>query len=56
MMIMITAFVLGAAFGWVRAARRKAERLDRLHYAVVHGLAFLVVALFVSVVAGWQFS
>ena len=38
-MLFVIAFVLGALFGWQRAARRGGDRLDQLQYAAVHGIA-----------------
>jgi hypothetical protein len=50
-MIVIAAFVAGAAFGWWRAGRRGGNRLDRWHYAAAHAIAFALAALFLSVLA-----
>jgi len=48
-MIVFAAFVLGAALGWIRAARRGGNRLDRLQYAAAHAIAFAVAGLFVVI-------
>lgn len=45
-MILVIAFVLGFALGWVRATRRGGQTMDKLQYGVAHGLALLVLALF----------
>jgi phosphate/sulfate permease len=50
-MLLLLAFVLGALFGWQRAARRGGDRLDRLQYAAVHGIIFVLVALVALVLA-----
>ena len=49
-MIVIFAFILGAAFGWFRAGKLNGNRADRLQYAVGFALAFSVVGLLVTVV------
>ena len=48
-MILPVAFVLGAALGWYRAARRGGNRLDKLQYAAAHGLAFMLLALILTI-------
>ncbi len=50
-MLLPVAFALGALFGWYRAGRRGGDRLDRLQYAAVHGILFLLVFLAASVIA-----
>ena len=35
-------FALGALLGWRRAAVRGGDRLDKIHYAAIHGKAILV--------------
>lgn len=47
-MIVIAAFFLGAAIGWMRAAKAGGNRADKLQYAAAHGLALTVLALFVT--------
>lgn len=43
-------FVLGAVFGWFRAERRGGDRLDKIHYAAIHGIILtLAVALVVII-------
>jgi phosphate/sulfate permease len=50
-MLLPIAFALGALVGWRRAARRNGDRLDRLQYAAVHGIAFVLAALALTVLA-----
>jgi hypothetical protein len=49
-MIIIAAFLLGATVGWVRAARRNGNRLDKLQYAAGHAIFFTIVGLFLTLV------
>ncbi len=51
-MLFAVAFALGALFGWQRAARRGGDRLDRLQYAAVFGIIFVLVSVILIVVAG----
>ena len=51
-MLLPIAFALGALVGWRRAVRRGGDRLDRLQYAAVHGIAFTLAALALTVLAG----
>ena len=51
-MLIVTAFGLGALFGWQRAARRGGDRLDRLQYAAVHGIVFALAAVILVVLFG----
>jgi phosphate/sulfate permease len=44
-LIVLFAFLLGAALGWRRAARRGGDRLDRLQYATGHAIAFAIATL-----------
>lgn len=48
-MIILLAMLLGAFFGWRRAAARGGDRLDRLQYAAAHGIAFGIAALAFSI-------
>jgi prolipoprotein diacylglyceryltransferase len=48
-MLLLVAFLLGAAFGWHRARRRGGDRLDQAQYAAVHGILFVLVALTASI-------
>lgn len=47
-MILPVAFVIGAAIGWMRAARRGGTRADKLQYAAAHALAVMLLALIVT--------
>ncbi|MFV0383675.1 MAG: hypothetical protein ACK5L9_06685 [Paracoccus sp. (in: a-proteobacteria)] len=49
-MIVIAAFVIGAALGWRRAAQLRGDIRDRLQYAAGYGLAFSVIGLFATVI------
>jgi hypothetical protein len=51
-MLLAVAFALGVLVGWRRAARRGGDRLDRLQYGAVHGIAFALAALALTVVLG----
>ncbi len=51
-MLLLLAFVLGAVFGWRRAVRRGGDRYDKLQYAAVHGILFLLVTLVATIAAG----
>ena len=56
MLLMIAAFALGAIIGWRRAAARDGDRLDRMQYAVAHGIAFTLATLALAILAarlGW---
>jgi flagellar motor component MotA len=48
-MIVIAAFILGAAIGWMRAAKAGGSRADKLQYAVAHALALTVLGIFLTV-------
>ncbi|MCI2398230.1 hypothetical protein [Aliiroseovarius subalbicans] len=48
-MIVIAAAILGGILGYRNAAKRGGNRLDKLQYTVVYGIAFTLVALFVTV-------
>ena len=50
-MLLLLAFVLGAVVGWRRAARRDGDRLDKLQYAAVHGILFVLVTLVATIAA-----
>ncbi|SIP87841.1 hypothetical protein [Paracoccus thiocyanatus] len=49
-MIVIAAFILGAAIGWRRAAKAGGSRADKLQYAVAHALALGVLGMFLTIV------
>ncbi len=48
-MIVIAAFILGAAIGWMRAAKAGGNRADKLQYAAAHALALTVAGLFLTI-------
>ncbi|WP_425070606.1 apolipoprotein acyltransferase [Sagittula sp. S175] len=48
-MIVIFAALFGAILGGVRASRRKGNKLDIAQYAAVHGIAFGVVGVFLTI-------
>ena len=48
-MIVIVAFLIGAALGASIAARRKGNRLDMAQYGTIFGICFAVVGVFLTV-------
>jgi hypothetical protein len=52
-MILGIAFVLGFAFGWLRATRRAGNLLDKLQYGAVHAIIFVLVALVLTMALDW---
>ena len=44
-MLVLVAFVLGCALGWVRAARRGGGIPDRIQYALAHGIPAALITL-----------
>ena len=48
-MIVIACLILGAAIGWMRAAKVGGTTADKLQYAAAHGLALAVVGIFVTI-------
>lgn len=51
-MIVIAAFILGAAIGWIRATQLDGNRADKLQYAAAYGLALSVLGVFATVMIG----
>lgn len=49
MLLILIAFALGAFVGARRAAARGGDRLDKLQYAAVHGIAFCLAALALAI-------
>lgn len=49
-MIIIAAILIGAAFGWRRAAALRGNRRDRAQYAAGFAMAFAIVALFATLI------
>ncbi len=50
-MLYVVAFALGMIFGWRRAVRRGGDFLDRLQYGAAHGIAFIIAALALFILA-----
>ena len=48
-MIVIAAFLLGAAVGWMRAAKAGGGTADKLQYAAAHAIALGLAGLFLTV-------
>ena len=48
-MIVIAAFILGAAIGWIRATRLDGNRADKLQYAAAHALALSIPGVFLTI-------
>jgi hypothetical protein len=49
-MIVISAALIGAVTGWITAARRNGNRMDKAQYAAGFGIAFALVGLVATVV------
>jgi hypothetical protein len=49
-MIVLAALIAGFAFGWMRAARRGGNRLDRTQYALVHAILFGILGMVATIV------
>ena len=47
-MIILAAFLIGAAIGWSRAAKAGGGRADKLQYAFAHGCALAVPGLLLT--------
>lgn len=52
-MFLTPAFFIGAIFGWLRAGKRGGNRLDKIQYAVAHGLALMLITLIALIISGW---
>jgi hypothetical protein len=55
-MLVLTAFILGCALGWYRAARRGGTLAQRIQYALAHGIPTGLAAMILVVIAmrvGW---
>lgn len=48
-MILFPALILGATLGYMQAARRGGNRLDRLQFAAVYALIFALIGLFATI-------
>jgi hypothetical protein len=53
-MIVIAGLILGAILGAARARAHKGNRLDILHYAAVHAIAFGMLGLFVTLIIDYM--
>lgn len=49
-MIVILAFIIGAALGAYRAKKRGGNRLDMAQYGAVYGIGLALVALFLVII------
>lgn len=54
-MILVPALVLGALLGYMTAARRGGNRLDRLQYAAVYAMIFALIGLFAALMIDRNF-
>ncbi len=52
-MLVIAGTALGALLGYRAAGKRDGNRLDRLQFAAVYGLAFGLAGLVLTLLAGW---
>ncbi|SMR72077.1 hypothetical protein SAMN04488030_1423 [Aliiroseovarius halocynthiae] len=48
-MVVIVAFLLGAALGATRAKKRGGNRLDMTQYGAVYGIGFALIAIFLTI-------
>ena len=48
-MIVIAFLILGAAIGWMRAAKQGGKLADKLQYAAAHAMALAVLGIFVTI-------
>ena len=51
-MIVIVAFIIGAALGTYRARTKKGNRLDVAQYATIYGLIFAIIGVFITIFLG----
>lgn len=49
-MIPLITFIIGLIFGWIRSVRKNGTLFDHLQYSVVHGLAFGIIGLVISII------
>lgn len=54
MLIILAAFLIGALLGWRRATALGGNTKDKLQYAAVFGILFMLVGLIVTVVLARQ--
>jgi hypothetical protein len=50
-MIYPIVFAIGAVIGWRRAGLRGGDRLDRIHYAAIHGIVLTLAAVLAVIAA-----
>ena len=55
-MILILAFLAGAALGVIRARRRGGTLADQAQYGLAHGFAVLVAVAFASLISAMLFG
>ena len=48
-MIVIACLILGAAIGWMRAAKVGGTTADKLQYAAAHAMALSVLGIFLTI-------
>lgn len=48
-MIVLAGLLIGALLGYIRAARRKGNWLDKVQYMLVHALLFALLGLFATI-------
>jgi hypothetical protein len=53
-MFVVPAFFIGAIIGWIRAGKRGGNRLDKLQYAVAHGIALFLLTLVLTLAGDWM--
>ena len=49
-MIVIACLLLGAAIGWMRAAKVGGTTADKLQYAAAHAMALAVLGIFLTII------
>ncbi len=52
-MIVLVAFVIGAALGLYRARGLNGNRLDMAQYAAVYGIVFAIFGIFAAIAVQW---
>lgn len=51
-MIVLACLILGAAIGWMRAARQGGKLADKLQYAAAHAMALAIPGIFLTIYLG----
>tara|TARA_A100001011_G_C13941851_1_gene687496 strand:- start:472 stop:642 length:171 start_codon:yes stop_codon:yes gene_type:complete len=49
-MVLPLAFIIGATLGVITARKKNGNRLDKVHYGTAFGIAFLLIALIISII------